>query len=418
LRTSSEPIHAIEVRGVSKRYALGERRGASGTLVETLADLTGRIRRGAPSTVPREIWSLRDIDVDIAAGDTLGVIGRNGAGKSTLLKVIARITEPTSGVSRTRGRVGALLEVGTGFHPELTGRENVYLNGAILGMRRQEVGAKLEEIVEFAGVAPFMETPVKRFSSGMYLRLAFAIAACLDADILVVDEVLAVGDTEFQRRCLGRMESMRNEGRTVVFVSHDLDAVTRLCSRALWLDGGAMKRLGPADDVVSAYLASGRTFAARQVFAEDPTRPVSVLSVAVLDDAGTPTEALDRDTPLTFEVRFVVRERVPGLDMTVLVHNLRGVRVLDEAWSDSAPAAKREALGEYVARIVVPPILAAGEYVAGVWLGTPFESIFYEDDLLRFRLHGDANGRPNRITQLALPWDVRRVAPVALAKGG
>jgi len=148
---------------VSKRYALGERRGASGTLVETLADLTGRIRRGAPSTVPREIWSLRDIDVDIAAGDTLGVIGRNGAGKSTLLKVIARITEPTTGVSRTRGLVGALLEVGTGFHPELTGRENVYLNGAILGMRRREVDAKFEEIVEFAGVAPFMETPVKRF---------------------------------------------------------------------------------------------------------------------------------------------------------------------------------------------------------------------------------------------------------------
>jgi len=411
-------MNAIEIRELSKRYALGERRGASGTLVETLSDLTGRIRRRERGRLPGEIWSLRDIDLDVAAGDTLGVIGRNGAGKTTLLKVVARITEPTTGVSRTRGQIGALLEVGTGFHPELTGRENVYLNGAILGMRRQEVDRKLDEIVEFAGVAPFMDTPVKRFSSGMYLRLAFAIAACLDADILAVDEVLAVGDTEFQRRCLGRMESMRSEGRTVVFVSHDLDAVTRLCSRVLWLDGGRIKQIGPPDHVVSAYLASGRTFAARQVFAEDRTRPVSVLGVAVLDSSGNPTEVLDRDAPVTFEVRFVVRERVPALDMTVLVHNLRGVRVLDEAWSESAPARAREAIGEYVARIVVPPSLAPGEYVAGLWLGTPFESIFYEDDLLRFRLQGDANGRANRIAQLGVPWDVRPVAGAALAEGG
>jgi ABC-type polysaccharide/polyol phosphate transport system ATPase subunit len=411
-------MNAIEIRELSKRYALGERRGASGTLVETLSDLTGRIRRRERGRLRGEIWSLRDIDLDVASGDTLGVIGRNGAGKTTLLKVVARITEPTTGVSRTRGQIGALLEVGTGFHPELTGRENVYLNGAILGMRRREVDRKLDEIVDFAGVAPFMDTPVKRFSSGMYLRLAFAIAACLDADILAVDEVLAVGDTEFQRRCLGRMESMRSEGRTVVFVSHDLDAVTRLCSRVLWLDGGRIKQIGPSDHVVSAYLASGRTFAARQVFTEDRTRPVSVLGVAVLDSSGNPTEVLDRDAPVTFEVRFVVRERVPALDMTVLVHNLRGVRVLDEAWSESAPARAREAIGEYVARIVVPPILAPGEYVAGLWLGTPFESMFYEDDLLRFRLQGDANGRANRIAQLGVPWDVRPVAGAALAEGG
>jgi ABC-type polysaccharide/polyol phosphate transport system ATPase subunit len=411
-------MNAIEARQLSKRYALGERRGASGTLVETLSDLTGRMRRRGRSGVPAEIWSLRDVDLDVAAGDTLGVIGRNGAGKTTLLKIVARITEPTTGVSRTRGQVGALLEVGTGFHPELTGRENVYLNGAILGMRRREVERKLDEIVEFAGVAPFMDTPVKRFSSGMYLRLAFAIAACLDADILAVDEVLAVGDAEFQRRCLGRMESMRNEGRTVVFVSHDLDAVTRLCSRVLWLDGGRIRALGPSDEVVSAYLASGRTFAARQVFVEDPARPASVLSIAVLDESGNPTEALGREAPITFEVRFVVRERIPAFDMTVVVHNLRGVRVLDEAWSDSTPPRRREALGEYVARIVVPPLLAPGEYVAGLWVGTPFETVFYEDDLLRFRLRGDANGRPNRVTQLELPWDVRPVAPTALAEGG
>jgi ABC-type polysaccharide/polyol phosphate transport system ATPase subunit len=411
-------MNAVEVRKVSKRYALGERRGASGTLVETLADLTSRIRHGEAARLPAEIWSLRDIDLDVAAGETVGVIGRNGAGKTTLLKIIARITEPTSGVSRTRGRIGALLEVGTGFHPELTGRENVYLNGAILGMSRREVDRKLEEIVEFAGVAPFMDTPVKRFSSGMYLRLAFAIAACLDADILAVDEVLAVGDAEFQHRCLGRMESMRGEGRAVVFVSHDLDAITWLCPRAVWLDGGRIRQHGPTDEVVAAYLASGRTFAARQMFPDDPARAVCVLSAAVLDGTGNPTEVLDRAAPLTLEVRFVVRERVPGLDMTVLVHNLRGVRVLDEAWSESAPARQRESLGEYVARVVVPPVLAPGDYVAGLWLGTPFESMFYEDDLLRFRLHGDAKGRRNRVVQLGVPWIVRPATAVALAEGG
>ncbi|MDQ4131233.1 MAG: ABC transporter ATP-binding protein, partial [Actinomycetota bacterium] len=212
--------NAVEVEALSKRYFLGEDHAAVRNLRETLAAGVQRIGRGRR---PREeIWSLKDVNLHIPEGTALGVIGRNGAGKSTLLKILSRITEPTSGVARTRGRVGSLLEVGTGFHPELTGRENIFLNGAILGMPRREIERAFDEIVGFAGVERFLDTPVKRYSSGMYLRLAFSVAAHLEADILLVDEVLAVGDAEFQRKCLGRMASVEREGRTVVFVSHNL----------------------------------------------------------------------------------------------------------------------------------------------------------------------------------------------------
>jgi ABC-type polysaccharide/polyol phosphate transport system ATPase subunit len=222
--------NAIEVEHVSKRYLLGEHHGTHGTLRDAIGASARRLLRRDGASARREIWSLRDINLEVPEGETLGVIGRNGAGKSTLLKVLTRITEPTAGVARTRGRVGALLEVGTGFHPELTGRENIYLNGAILGMSRRVVDRQFEEIVDFAGIPAFLDTPVKRYSSGMYLRLAFAVAAHLDADVLAIDEVLAVGDAEFQRKCLAKMGSLHEGGRTVVFVSHNLDAVSSLCT--------------------------------------------------------------------------------------------------------------------------------------------------------------------------------------------
>src|ERR671911_2441841 len=212
---------AIEVDRVSKRYRLGEYHSAR-TLAEAAANALHRL--GRQRSRPEEIWSLRDVSFALDEGHALGIIGRNGAGKSTLLKILSRITEPTAGVARMRGRVAALLEVGTGFHPELTGRENVYLNGAILGMTRRDISRRFEDIVTFAGVERFIETPVKRYSSGMYLRLAFAVAAHLEPDILVVDEVLAVGDAEFQSKCLRRMESVERESRTVVFVSHNMAA--------------------------------------------------------------------------------------------------------------------------------------------------------------------------------------------------
>ena len=399
--------NAIEIHGVSKRYKLGEHHGTHGTLRDALAASAQRVLRRERRGPPGEIWSLRDVSLEVPEGETLGIIGRNGAGKSTLLKVITRITEPTTGLSRTRGRVGALLEVGTGFHPELTGRENVFLNGAILGMSRRLVERRFEEIVDFAGIGPFLDTPVKRYSSGMYLRLAFAVAAHLEADILAIDEVLAVGDAEFQRKCLAKMDSLHEGGRTVVFVSHNLDAVSALCRRTAWLDGGRLREYGPTAEVVDAYLTSGTDLAGRRAYPPREDRAASVLEARVADGRGASSAALSRDEPVALEVRFAVREPVPGLDLTVFVQNLRGVRVLEEAWSERVPDEERGAPGEYVARIVIPPVLAVGEYVAGLWLGSKYEPMFYEDDVLRFRLDGRDHGRPNRVVALGLEWDVR-----------
>ena len=398
--------NAIEIENVSKRYLLGEHHGAHGTLRDTI---TASVQRafGRETSRTQEIWALRDVSLTVGEGESLGLIGRNGAGKSTVLKVITRITEPTSGVSRTRGRVGSLLEVGTGFHPELTGRENVYLNGAILGMGRREIDRRFDEIVEFAGVPRFLDTPVKRYSSGMYLRLAFAVAAHLDSDIMAVDEVLAVGDAEFQRKCLGKMGALEREGRTVVFVSHNLDAIARLCRTTAWLEGGSLLAYGPTQEVIASYLASGITRAAQADFPERPNEPVSLRSATLFNEDGHPAVQVDRGRPFTIEARFVVTRPVPGLDITVFVESLRGARVLDEAWSEAAPDERGEP-GEYVARVTVPPVLAVGDYAAGLWIGSPYETHVYEEDVLRFRLEGATMGRADRVLQLGLAWDVER----------
>jgi lipopolysaccharide transport system ATP-binding protein len=250
---------AIEVEGLGKSYELGELRGGYQMLTEVIADRFKSI--GKPRREREEFWALRDINFEVPEGQTFGIIGHNGAGKSTLLKILSRVTPPTVGEARMRGRVGALLEVGTGFHPELTGRENVFLNGAILGMRRQEIERKFEQIVEFAGVAQFIDTPVKRYSSGMTLRLAFSVAAHLEPEILVIDEVLSVGDLAFQRKCLGRMEEAAGEGRTVLFVSHNLTAVRSLCDRTIMLSEGSIIAEGDPNEVIDQYVLRARTSA-------------------------------------------------------------------------------------------------------------------------------------------------------------
>ena len=274
---------AIEVDSLSKKYRLGEYQAAYGTLRETLVHAGRRLTRQEHHRPAAEIWALRDVSFQVPEGQVLGIIGRNGAGKSTLLKILTRIAFPTEGRAEIRGRVGSLLEVGTGFNQELTGRENVYLNGAILGMKRREIEQRFDDIVEFSGVERFIDTPVKRYSSGMYVRLAFAVAAHLEPEILFVDEVLSVGDAEFQRRCLGRMEELANTGRTVVFVSHALPAVAQLCDRAIWIDGGQLVGDGPAAEVIANYLhqthaaGSERTWTAgvraRERPREDPRDP-------------------------------------------------------------------------------------------------------------------------------------------------
>jgi lipopolysaccharide transport system ATP-binding protein len=244
---------AIEARGIGKRYEIGTGQSPYRLLTETI---TERIRSIGQPRESTEFWALRDVDFEVKRGETFGVIGHNGAGKSTLLKILSRITPPTEGEAHLRGRVGALLEVGTGFHPELTGRENVFLNGAILNMGRREIQNKFDEIIEFADIGPFIDTPVKRYSSGMQLRLAFSVAAHLEPEILIVDEVLAVGDMAFQEKCLGRMESASREGRTVVFISHNLTSVMNLCDRAMLLAKGRVEGIGPVAKVVDTYVDS------------------------------------------------------------------------------------------------------------------------------------------------------------------
>ncbi len=248
---------AISCRGISKRYTIGERERYR-TLRDTLMSAFRSPFRGqARSTERPTVWALRDVSFQVRAGEVVGIIGRNGAGKSTLLKVLSRITEPTLGEAEIHGRVGSLLEVGTGFHPELTGRDNVFLNGAILGMSKAEIARKFDEIVAFAEVTEFIDTPVKRYSSGMYMRLAFAVAAHLDTEILLVDEVLAVGDAEFQKKCLGRMNEAARGGRTVLFVSHSMPAMQRLCSRGILLKKGRIEMAGEMSAVAAHYLSEG-----------------------------------------------------------------------------------------------------------------------------------------------------------------
>jgi ABC-type polysaccharide/polyol phosphate transport system ATPase subunit len=375
---------AIEVVELAKRYRLGANPAAYTTLRETVAT---RVRRSAPEPEKTFVWALRDVSFEVGESEVLGVIGRNGAGKSTLLKVLARITRPTIGVTRTRGRVGALLEVGTGFHPELTGNENIYLNGTILGMTRREIRRRYDEIVEFAGVERFLDTPLKRYSSGMYLRLAFAVAAHLEPEILLVDEVLAVGDADFQQRCLGKMEDLRSGGRTIVFVSHNLGAISQLCHRCVWLDRGKVLEIGPSEMIVDRYLRSvGKTGEDAVARLPELGKPVDVQSIALTTDEGAALEAPRRDQPFAIRLDLLAHERVNGVDVAVYVRDRRGIQLLCEKWSDtgqriscSAPPAR------YTLTLSVPPTLAPGEYLIGVWVGTDHEEFLYQE-VLPFRV--------------------------------
>lgn len=370
----------IDVDRVSKRYRLGERGAAYATLRETIATRMSGSRR--QELDKQAIWALNDVSLTVGEGEVLGIVGRNGAGKSTLLKILARISEPTKGISRTRGRVGALLEVGTGFHPELTGRENIFLNGTILGMRRREITARLDEIVAFSGVERFLDTPLKRYSSGMYLRLAFGIAAHVEPEILLVDEVLAVGDADFQRRCLGKMENLRQGGRTIVFVSHNLGAISRLCSRSVWLDDGAIRGEGPSEAIVEQYLNSLDGGSTGSVRLPTRGRDVEVLETAIADLHGDPIDAARRDRPFSVQVRLLVRKPIMGLDLAVYLRDRYGVQVLCEKWSDTGQRINSpQGPVEHQLSLLIPPSLAAGEYVIGLWLGTETDEFAYEEVL-------------------------------------
>jgi lipopolysaccharide transport system ATP-binding protein len=302
---------AISVEKLGKRYQIAHQHDPYGRLTESLWNAIrspARLIRKGNAPAIESFWALRDVSFEISPGDVVGVIGRNGAGKTTLLKILSRITEPTEGSARLRGRVGSLLEVGTGFHPELTGRENVFMSGAVLGMRRADITRRFDEIVEFAGVEQFLDTPVKRYSSGMQVRLGFAVAAHLEPDILFIDEVLAVGDAEFQKKCLGKMSEIGQQGRTILFVSHSMPAVLRLCDRALLLDGGRVIAHGPSPDVVRSYLEADVGQTSHRSWNESRTAPgdevARLRSIRVHQQGSPDGDTVQITQPIDVEVEY------------------------------------------------------------------------------------------------------------------
>jgi lipopolysaccharide transport system ATP-binding protein len=394
----------IKVEGLGKEYRIGVARDRNPTLRDVMARSAAapfrrlKHRGYSQGGQVERVWALRDVGIEVKRGDTLGIIGRNGAGKSTLLKILSRITEPTSGRIEIHGRIGSLLEVGTGFHPELTGRENIFLNGAILGMHRTEVRAKFDEIVEFSEIGRFLDTPVKRYSSGMYVRLAFAVAAHLEPDILVVDEVLAVGDYNFQKKCLGRMGDVAGQGRTVLFVSHNMGAISALCSRAVFLDQGLVLADGPTQDVVATYINRGLDSSGEVVWeteSEAPGTEVLKLHAVRVVSRGQVTSEVDIDEEVRVEVEYWNFE--PGTCASVSIHlvDKSGVVALSTVNSPSATlnddgwSCRPHPVGLFRTACSVPPnFLNDGLYKAGVFLIKDVNRVqTHLDDAVAFTVH-------------------------------
>jgi lipopolysaccharide transport system ATP-binding protein len=370
-----EPI--IQVKGIAKKYVIRHENAPYKTFQETIINAAkaplNLIKNNGRVPKKETFWALKDITFDVNRGEIIGIIGRNGAGKTTLLKILSRITEPTEGKITLRGRVASLLEVGTGFHPELTGRENIYLNGAVLGMTKKEIDSKFDEIVKFAEVEKFLDTPVKRYSSGMYVRLAFAIAAHLEPEILLVDEVLAVGDLGFQKKCLGKMEDVAKGGRTVLFVSHNMGAIGRLCQRVLLLNQGKLISDGGSKEIIGEYLNSlERTIAsqAEVSFLPDASKRIQIIALRAFDHTGKPTTELDRAFPFRIAIEFEVREYIEEAELELILETLQGINVCLSADTDLAQGEViQRSPGRYFATIEFPgQLLNAGTYRIRVWI--------------------------------------------------
>jgi lipopolysaccharide transport system ATP-binding protein len=385
---------AIRASGLSKRYAIWTRRARHDTLREHLTSVMGRALqwRGRSREEKKTLWALRDVSFEIRQGEAVGIIGRNGAGKSTLLKILSRITEPTAGDAELLGRVGSLLEVGTGFHAELTGRENIYLNGAVLGMKKSEIDRRRDDIVAFAGVEEFIDTPVKRYSSGMYLRLAFAVAAHLQPEILLVDEVLAVGDAEFQKKCLGKMGDVVKAGRTVVFISHNMGAIAQLCERALWIHDGELKLDGPASTVVAAYLSS--TMPDRSVWVNPTFDPFGQAkfqfkSARVLSPENQPVSITEYDRPYQIETRYVLGSPLKDLAIICRMTDAIG-NIIWTSWDSDEigwKSGRVRPAGEYVSTCVVPArLLRPGAYQVLLGAFSAETAFFGLENVLTFEI--------------------------------
>jgi len=357
-------------------------------------------------------WALRDVSFNVQRGQVVALIGRNGAGKSTLLKILSRITEPTEGTIRLRGRVASLLEVGTGFHPELTGRENIYLNGTILGMRKVEIDRKFDQIVAFSEIEKFLDTPVKRYSSGMYVRLAFAIAAHLEPEILIVDEVLAVGDYAFQKKCLGKMRDVATgDGRTVFFVSHNMGAMSQLCEVGIQLEQGKVKTIGPVKDVIKSYMKSGLSHnAAYAEFEIESAKPGQFLSTAILHSEGSSLSTdFSCDEPIAIRLRYEVRQVVAGTYLTLYLQNMEGTTVLFSDIRDTSPdIGERLGVGIHTFTVMIPSrLLAPTTYLLTIGSAAKYAGVLdHRHDCCEFTLRdlGTQNQSRPGVLGIQLPW--------------
>ncbi len=350
---------AIKVENLSKKYYIGANK--SGSLRETLQNKFN-VLFGKKNQSIEEFWALKDINFEVKQGEVLGIIGKNGAGKTTILKILSRITEPTTGRIEITGRVSSLLEVGTGFHPELTGRENIFLNGTILGMSRNEVKSKFDEIVDFSGIEKFLDTPVKRYSSGMYVRLAFAVAAHLDPEILIIDEVLAVGDAEFQKKCLGKMENVSKSGRTILFVSHQMGAITRLCNKAILLSKGFMIKMGETQKIIDYYVSN--------VSSKNETgftsiancgKDMFIAKTQALNTKGEPTVYFSHQEKIAVEITCQINKKTTNTLLGFYVRDTKGRKVFTS--NIELPDAKHDKEQICVTATLPIKLLVPGQYL-------------------------------------------------------
>ena len=426
---------AIRVESVRKKYQIGHlhKQESYRTLRDTIVESVGapirrisRLLRGEASgaaDLTETIWALNDVSFEIKRGEVVGIIGHNGSGKSTLLKLLSRIIEPTMGRAEIHGRVGAMLEVGTGFHAELTGRENIYLNGAILGMRKAEIDRKLDEIIDFSGVEKFIDTPVKHYSSGMFLRLAFAVAAYLEPENLIVDEVLAVGDASFQRKCLNKMEDVGREGRTVLFVSHNMAAITRLCSRVILLQEGRVLRDGPSHQIVEAYLNSGFGITSAREWSDRSKAPggkvARLAAVRVRSERGDVTETVDIREPVTIEIEFDVLQPGKAMFAHFQLFNSEGLHLFSAHETDPAWRRQPRPVGRWLSRARIPGnFLTEGTVLvaAGLVSLDPETSLFFVKEAVAFQIvdqgtsdgaRGDYSGTMGGVIRPLLDWNTQ-----------
>lgn len=394
----------ITVEGVGKKYRIGKSRAPYSTLRESLAHAIRapfkKLR--ANNDPPQFVWAVKDVSFEVKPGEVIGIIGRNGAGKSTLLKIMSRITQPTMGRVKLYGRVGSLLEVGTGFHAELTGRENIFLNAVIMGMKRQEVERKFDEIVAFAEVEKFIDTAVKHYSSGMYMRLAFAVAAHLEPEILIVDEVLAVGDVRFQRKCLDKMQDVSRQGRTVLFVSHNMPAITRLCQRALLLDEGRVLEDGPAPEVASSYMGFGLSATGAREWPDRNKAPgdgiVRLRAVRIRSEHGEVTEVVGIKEPVRIEVEYDILQSGKRLSPVIVCNNDQGLCVFSSAAASQQfiENQRLDYTGRCLSTCLIPGnLLAEGTLTISVSINTILDGNFphaIERDAVRFQVVDSFDG--------------------------